>query len=46
VARNSTAQQNGIEDDDDDDDDCVIVAEKGEVLASFHFIRGIANLIL
>ncbi|KAM0891798.1 hypothetical protein ACQ4PT_026178 [Festuca glaucescens] len=35
VARNSTAQQNGmaggIEDDDDDDDDCVIVAEKGEV---------------
>ncbi|KAK1698658.1 hypothetical protein QYE76_015355 [Lolium multiflorum] len=35
VARNLTAQQNGmaggIEDDDDDDDDCVIVAEKGEV---------------
>ncbi|XP_047094699.1 uncharacterized protein LOC124707089 isoform X2 [Lolium rigidum] len=34
VARNSTAQQNGMAggiEDDDDDDDCVIVAEKGEV---------------
>ncbi|KAM0885352.1 hypothetical protein ACQ4PT_030429 [Festuca glaucescens] len=35
VARNSTAQQNGMAgciEDDDDDDDCVIVAEKGEMV--------------
>jgi hypothetical protein len=39
-------EKEGSVEDGGSDEELQIGAEKGEVLASFHFIRGIANLIL